>query len=181
MSTKLITKSTLAERFGESPKQIQRYVSEGMPCTGTGKTLRFAWAECRGWRDERIRRLERERVERDKPSDIEASRARKLEAEAREAEIRVERMLGTVVPLAVVQDVVGKVCDRLLPVLQNVPSNYGFRLEALGITPAAAEIVLEAIATELTKALQSTASDHEAEASADEVDEDSTHDESNAA
>jgi phage terminase Nu1 subunit (DNA packaging protein) len=170
MSVERLTKAELAERFGESLKQIQRYVSEGMP-HGSGGTP-YNWHVCRAWRDKRIRRLEKERLDREKPPiDFDMARGRKMEAEAREAELRVEQMLGTVVPLAVIDQIVGKVCGRMLPILQNVPSNYGLQLEKVGVKPEDAERVLESIATDLTRALQSTADDHEAEASADESDE----------
>jgi hypothetical protein len=93
-------------------------------------------------------------VQRDEPLDLEKAKSRKLDAEAREAELRVERMLGNVVPLEVVGETVGRICDRLLPTLQNIPANYGLRLEELGIAPSRAEAVLEAIATELTETLR---------------------------
>lgn len=176
MSTKKLTKAELADLFGESPKQIQRYVAEGIPCSGSGKDLRFPWPSVRAWRDQRIRRLEREKLERDKPMDLEEARRRKMEAEARLAEIDVDTRLGQLVPVTVVDDIVGKVCDRMLPILQNVPSNYGMRLEEVGVPAGKAEDVLEAIATELTKALQATADAHEEDAEADDEPADAAED-----
>lgn len=167
MSQTKLTKAEVADRFGESSKQIERYVAEGIPCEGSGHHRLFLWPECRNWRDERLKRLERERIQRDQPLDFEKARSRKMDAEAREAELRVERMLGTVVPLEEVERVIGALCDRLLPILQNLPSNYALRLEELGVEVKQAEMVLESIATELTVALR---------ASADELTDDSDAD-----
>lgn len=176
MSQKQVKKSDLVEWFGESSKQIERYVAEGMPCEGTGQARRFPWPEVRNWRDERRDRQLREKLEKDKPADIEQARARKMEAEAREAELRVEKMLGSIVPLEMVGEAVGRVVDAAMPVLQNLPSNYGLRLEELGLTSIAAERVLESIATDLTLALQQTADSHEAAAQVDEDENDSAGD-----
>lgn len=154
MAQRNVSKSELCDLFGESARQIEKYVQEGMPCEGTHRSRTFPWPEVRNWRDDRIRRLEREKVQRDEPLDFEKAKGRKMEAEAREAEIRVERMLGTVVPLDVVEEVVGRIADRLLPVLQNLPSNYGLRLEEAGVSAAAAEALLETIALELTTTLR---------------------------
>jgi phage terminase Nu1 subunit (DNA packaging protein) len=159
------------DRFGESHKQIERYVGEGMPCDGVGRDRRFPWPECRNWRDERIRKQERDKAEKDVPADIEKARARKMDAEAREAELRVEKMLGAVVPLEMVEEAVGAVCDAILPVLQNIPSNYGLRLEELGVSAADAERVLESIATEITVSMQQTADSHEAAVDDEESDD----------
>jgi hypothetical protein len=64
----------------------------------------------------------------------------------------------------------------MLPILQNVPSNYGLRLEELGVPADKAEAVLESIATELTKALQSASELLDAAADADdEIEDDEGH------
>lgn len=171
MSQVVLTKPELMDRFGESHKQIERYVAEGMPCEGTGRDRRFPWPEVRNWRDERIRKQERVKVEGDQPADIDKLRARKLELEAREIEVRLETTLGSLVPLEMVGEATGRVVDAAMPVLQNMPSNYGFRLEAVGVSPQVAEDVLTSIATDITKALQDTANVHDAAADADEEEE----------
>jgi hypothetical protein len=171
MSTERLTKLELADRFGESAKQIQRYIQEGMPTVGSGYGVRFNWQVCRAWRDNRIRRLEREKIEKSKPLDIENAKARKLEAEAKEAQIRVDQMLGQVVPLSMIDEVAAKISDRMLPILQNAPSNYSLRLEQLGVAADKAQSVIESICTDLTKALQDTSDEHEAEADRDEDEE----------
>lgn len=171
MSQVTLTKSALMDRFGESHKQIERYVGEGMPCEGVGHKRRFPWPEVRNWRDERIRKQERDRAEKDQPADLDKLRARKMELETREIEIRVETTLGALVPLEAVSDAVGRVVDAAMPVLQNMPSNYGLRLEEVGVPPDVAERVLESIATDLTQALQDTAGLHDEAADQDEANE----------
>lgn len=171
MSQRRLTKADLVDRFGESSKQIERYVAEGIPCEGTGAARRFLWPECRNWRDERVRKLERDKVQRDEPMDFEKSRARKMDAEAREAELRVEKMLGNVVPLDMVTEVAGRIGDRLLASIQNLPANYGLRLEECGVPAAKAEAVLEAIATELTTTLRDAVDGGDEAEEAEEADE----------
>jgi hypothetical protein len=80
------------------------------------------------------------------------------------------------VPLEMVPEAVGAVCDAILAVLQNVPANYGLRLEELGVSAANAERVLESIATEITVTMQQTADSHDAAAGADTEEDDSAGD-----
>lgn len=105
-------------------------------------------------------RREREIAKREsKPASLDDAKARKLEAEAREAELRVSRLLGEVIPTPMHEEAVGEIVDRLRAVLINLAGNYGVQLEACGVPPEQAEAVLESIALELTRALQGVADD----------------------
>jgi hypothetical protein len=64
MTHRWLSKSELAAYFYESPKQIERYIAEGMPYMGTGKQRRFPMPECKQWRDQHIRRQSGQTAER---------------------------------------------------------------------------------------------------------------------
>lgn len=99
MAQKQVSKASLVGLFGESARQIEKYVQEGMPCTGSGRDRRFPWPEVRNWRDDRVRRLEREKVERGQPTDIDEAKRRKEVALAEKAELEVAQLRGDLIPL----------------------------------------------------------------------------------
>lgn len=143
-----VTRDVLAAILGVDVRSVTNFVNEGMPKESRG---RFVLSVCVRWY------VDRERAAASSGrglNDLARARERKTRAEAEEAELRVERMLGNVVPLEVVAITVGRIADRLLPALQNIPSNYTLRLEECGVPAAKAEAVLESIATELTTTLR---------------------------
>lgn len=152
-----VNAKTLADILKVDVRSIKNLVDQGMP---KEKRATFVLAACVPWYVERER--ESARANRGL-NDLDLARQRKTLAEAQEAELRVAKILGSVIDADVHEEVVGQVCDRLMPVLQNIPSNYGIRLEQLGVEAAAAESVLESIATDLTSALRSTADEMDRE------------------
>lgn len=161
-----VSRGDLAQLLGVDVRSITNFVREGMPKTTRGS---YAPGACIRWYVERecAREREKERARHSQGlSELDLARQRKLVAEAQEAELRVARMLGSVIPADVHEETVGLLADRLLAVLQNVPGNYGLRLEEVGVPAARAEAVLEAIALELTTALRGVADDFEADAAA---------------
>src|SRR5574337_615149 len=167
MSQRQLTKAQLTERFGETAKQIERYVHEGLPCTGTGAKRRFPWPEAARWRDDRLRRQEREATERKlKPPEAEDAKQagrRRAVAEAKLVEIELAEKEGSVVSVANLEQVVGEMGDRLRAALINLPSTHGLELERLGLEAKDAERALEEIAQSLTRTLRGVADDLEAE------------------
>lgn len=155
-----VSRQFLANCFKVDVRSIKNFVDEGMPKVARGK---FPLAECVWWYLER----ERQGARAGKGlNDLDLARQRKTVAEAQEAEHRVAKLLATVIDADVHEEVVGHVCDRLMPILQNLSSNYTLRLEELGIEAGRAESLLEAIAVDLTSALRAVAPQLEAEAAA---------------
>jgi len=95
----VVTKAELVKRFGETPKQIERYLVEGIPCTGQGKTRRFPWPAVRHWRDERIRRQERERLtpKSEAPQGFKDAELRSAIADAELKELKLAQLRGDLV------------------------------------------------------------------------------------
>lgn len=148
-----VTREFLARLFCVDVRSVGNFTDGGMPKTARG---RFPLVACTQW----YLRRERDTARAGKGlNDLDRARERKTLAEAEEAELRVQQILGNVVPLAVVDDVAGRLADRLLPVLQNIPSNFTLRLEECGMSAAKAEAVLEAIAVELTTTLRDSLED----------------------
>jgi phage terminase Nu1 subunit (DNA packaging protein) len=167
MSQRELTKAQLTDRFGESAKQIERYVKAGIPCAGTGRALRFPWPEVRNWRDERLKRMEREATERKlRPAsddEVKQARNRGAIAEAKLLEIELAEKEGRLVLAEHASQIAGEIADRIRAVLINMPSTYLLHLERLGIAPEPAQGALEEIAAALTVALRGTADDLEAD------------------
>ncbi len=160
MSQKELSKAAAADRLGVSTKQVERYVHEGMPCTGTGAERRFPWPEIRRWRDDLLRSQGRAEAER-APAlpEYEEARTRKTIAEARLAEMEAAREEGRLVYVEQVDEVVEEIGQRVRAVLVNMPSTYVTELERLGVSPADGERVLWKIAEDLTRALRGVADD----------------------
>lgn len=171
MTQRVLTKAQVIDRFGESPKQIELYVKAGMPCEGTGRDRRYPWPEIRNWRDERLRKIEREATERRlKPATAddaaEAKRRQQID-EARMTAIDLAEREAKLVTIEHLDAVVGDIGDRMRAVLINLPSNYLLPLERVGVSPEKGQAVLESIAEDLTKALRGVADEVEGDDDSD--------------
>jgi phage terminase Nu1 subunit (DNA packaging protein) len=174
MTPKALKKAAIAERLGRSAKQVERYVAEGMPCTGAGAKRTFPWPECRTWLDAHIRRQEEEAAEkRFKPAEdgeLELAEKRQRIAESRMMVLKVEQLEGTLIPLDLHEQRVQLVCETLAATIKGLGRYAGEVQRAM--TDVDAELLLEKIADELLRACT---------AKADEVDEDEPDAEASAA
>lgn len=137
---------------------IKNFVREGMPKAARGK---YSLSACVPWY------VERERAAAKATrglNDLDLARQRKTLAEAQAEELHVARLFERSIDSDVHVDVVAGLCDRLLAVCQNIPSNYGLQLERAGVPIDKAEVVLEAIATEITVEIRNVADALEADA-----------------
>jgi len=159
MSQLKLKKAALADRLGVSPKQIERYVAAGMPCTGTGGRRTFPWPECRNWRDELLRKQEREAAEkRLKPKaldDLALAEERKAIAESRLMVLKVEELEGSLIPLDMHEQRVQLVCETLAATIKGLGRYAGDVQRATSDVDA--ELVLEKIADDLLRACTGTA------------------------
>lgn len=161
-NTDEVSAKYLATVLGVDPRSVKNFVDEGMPKLERG---RYALAPCVRWYVDREVASARAGKA---LNELDLARQRKTVAEAQEAELRLAKAAGAVIDAEVYQEIVGQICDRMMSVIQNMPSNHSIALEQLGLTSAKAEVVLEHIATELTQALRSHADELEAEGNADD-------------
>lgn len=153
MSTKQLKKAALCERLGRSAKQVERYVAEGMPCTGTGAKRTFPWPESRTWLDAHIRKQEEEAAERrHKPAadgELELAEKRQRIAESRLVVLKVEELEGKLIPMDMHEQRVQSVCDSLAASIKGLGRFMGDVQRATSDIDA--ELVLEKIADELLR------------------------------
>lgn len=165
MSQSKLKKAVIAERLGVSPKQIERYVADGMPCTGTGAKRTFPWPECRNWRDALLRKQEREAAEkRLKPADddeVKQAGDRQAIAESRLIVLKVEELEGQLIPIDLHEKRVQLVCDTLAATIKGLGRFAGDVQRAM--TDVDAELVLEKISDDLLRACMATADEIDAE------------------
>jgi phage terminase Nu1 subunit (DNA packaging protein) len=165
MSQLELTKAQLVDRFGESAKQVERYVAEGMPCTGTGVVRRFPWPEVRNWRDSRVERMAWEAAEKKwKPAgddEVKLARDQRTIAENKMIQIDLAEREGRVITTAHHEAVCSELGERLRAVLINLPGNYSLDLERLGVPVEKAQEVLERIAADVTSKLRDAAEEME--------------------
>jgi hypothetical protein len=159
MSQLKLKKAAIADRLGVSPKQIERYVADGMPCTGTGAKRTFPWPEVRNWRDDLLKKQGREAAERSmKPANDEELRQasdRQAIAESRLVVLKVEQLEGALIPLDLHEQRVQLVCETLAATIKGLGRYAGDVQRAM--TDVDAELVLERISDELLRACMSTA------------------------
>lgn len=167
MSQRRLTKAEAADRLGISSKQLERYVSDGIPCTGTGAKRRFPWPEIRAWRDKVLiaqgKALAESKIDRRPPVSLDEARLRKETAEAQLKEIALAEAEGKLIPLETHGRLFAAACDRLRSALMAVPSKYMGRIQQTR-TDAEAHAVGEAIRDETLRALSGQSDESEAEA-----------------
>lgn len=151
----LISQKELAERLSLSTRQIrnleEKHVLE--PISEDGRK-RYPWPQsARAYVDFKIH----EGLRRAETTAADEWARRRTAAEARLAEIKVEKEEGRLIPLETHTTVVGELADRLNAALINIPGNYGLYLEREGVEPKAAEELLERLAEDLVRALRGVA------------------------
>lgn len=166
MSQLKLKKAAIAERLGVSPKQIERYVADGMPCKGTGAKRTFPWPECRNWRDDLLKKQGREAAERSmKPSDdgeLKLAAARQTIAESRLVVLKVEQLEGALIPLDLHEQRVQLVCETLAATIKGLGRYAGEVQRA--VSDVEAELLLEKISDDLLRACSAKAESIEDEA-----------------
>lgn len=157
-----LTRKELAARLDISERQVHNLVELGMPRRVRGKTVRYPWKLCHSWY---IRFKQEEAVKRARagsPADIDLARARKMEAEARMAEIELAKLEGELIPLDLFEEQLNVILDRLRAKMINLPGRWAPLL--LGKRTIQEIIaVLEEAAADAMKALVETADELEDE------------------
>lgn len=149
----------MCKYFRKDRRTITNWVNENPPCPSVvvKRSRTFEPGDVLAWFEARAERRGQVAGEKTQPASFEAAKLRKLEAEAREAEMRVAKMIDSVIPVEAHEAVIIEICDQLRAVLLNVPGTYSVELERLGVSAVDAERILEAIMVELTHALRRVA------------------------
>jgi hypothetical protein len=145
---------TLAELFGVTVKSIQRWEEEGLPRNADGT---YPLAKCISWWGDRRARLALE--EHGGESELDRMRTRKLEAEARRAELELAREEGTLIPIDVHEERLEARCQQLAARCKGLGRYLGDVLSATADVDAMA--LLERIGDDLLRALMEVASEIE--------------------
>ena len=132
-----ITKAEATKRLGLTLRQLERYVEEGIPCLGSGRARRFPWPTVRHWRDERIRRKERERLapKREPIEGLADAERRTAIADAELKELKLAQLRGELAP---VEDFRREIADALARVRMLI-------LRQPDLPPPAVDALLRAI------------------------------------
>lgn len=151
-----LNRKQLAEHYGVEVQTVTNWVNSDPPCPSAkaGRERMFDTVLVADWHAARAAREAIAKLQKQPPTDEADARKRKLVADAILAEIAVREKEGELVPADIVEEVVGQLADRMRAVCINAPSSYALDLERAGITPAAAQEILEKLADDLTRALR---------------------------
>ncbi len=121
-----------------TPRTVRNWVDLGMPCRLVDGERRVVRSQANPW----VRQYEREQAKAAKqPAKLNASRARKLEAEARLVEMDLQEREGRLVPIDDTRRVVGKMLGRLRAQLIPFPQRWAPKLAAAATVPEAERLL----------------------------------------
>lgn len=159
-ATKHLTQKELADRLGLTARQVHNLTEQGMPrVTKAGKAA-YPWPEAMRWYI--AQKVEAE-VRKQQPSDLEAVKLAKLQAETKLAQIEAARAEGEVVPLEVHEAQLGAILDRLRAKMLAIPGKWAPALVGCR-TIADALARLEPAVAEAMQTLADTGDELEADA-----------------
>lgn len=159
MSQRRLTKAQATEKLGISGKQLERYVSDGIPCTGAGVKRRFPWPEIRAWRDKLLVSQGKAKAEKQHApiakDDIAKALDRKAMAEAQLLELKLLEAQGRSISLDVHEERVRSLCEPLAARCRSLTQYMGD--VQLAKTEVEAAALLERIGDSLLRALTESA------------------------
>ncbi len=150
----LLTQKELAEVLPITTRQIRRLVDEGLPTEPLGGRTMYPMAACVRWYIEYREKLAAGQAE------VRDARQRKLQADARMAELAVEEAEERVLPTEVLQRTLTTVLERLRSRLVAAKGSMPVRVVGLD-TPRAAKKVTDRIIEELMDELRGVADEDE--------------------
>ena len=143
-----LSQKELAEMTGKTTRQIRNWEKDGLPCRAEGnKKLYPARAAILHWHKIEVAKA----IENAEASESQALRTRKLEAETEGKEYELERLRGTLVPVAFMDSEFDEVCSRMRNEIEGMAPRYA--ADVRPEDPGAGELVLDKIAEELLTAL----------------------------
>lgn len=171
-----VNREKLAELHGVEPRTVTNWVNSTPACPShvEGRNRWFDTGEVFRWLIAREVGKALENVVAPPPDDIVEAERRKAVAEAMLAEMKVAEKEGSVVPLDIHEAAAAALGERVMAVIQNIPSTYTLDLERVGVAPADAQAVLERIGDALVRQFRAAAD--ELDELEDEADERNTED-----
>lgn len=135
-----------------STRQVRNLEAEGLPCRSE-KNEKWYPPEALSWYWER---KEREIRADAADSDYQRALTRKTLADARMAELKAAQLEEALIPMAIHQEVLGRVLDRIRARFRNIPGSWADRL--VGITePGRMLVLLREMVDEVSSELSSDA------------------------
>lgn len=123
MADRLLTQKELAEVLPVTARQIRTLTKEGMPTENLGARTLYPLAECVRWYV-----AYREAIVSGQRSSKSEAQTRKIEAQARLAELEVEEAEGRLIPLDLHEDRLAAILDRLRSKILAIPGAWPPRL-----------------------------------------------------
>lgn len=125
MSSQQVTQTELGGMIGLSTRQIRNLEAEGLPLSMTEEGKRYPIPQAIRWY---VQFRERRAAEAAEESSYQQALTRKVIADARTAELKLAQFEGTLIPLAVHQEILGRVLDRVRARIRNLPGAWAERL-----------------------------------------------------
>jgi phage terminase Nu1 subunit (DNA packaging protein) len=126
--------------------------AEGIPCRAD-QNRKWYPPEAISWYWKRKEAEIRKEAE---DTDFQRAQTRKMIADAKVAELKAAEMESLLIPLAVHEDVLGRVLDRVRSRIRNIPGSWADRLVGLD-SPKATVIVLRKMVDDVSSTLSSEA------------------------
>src|SRR5690606_23096838 len=164
-----VSRAEIARQLRVTERTITTWVRDrDFPRRVKGRRVTFPEDRCFAWyvaykQSEALRRSRSE-----EPADLDTARARKMEAEARIAEIELARIEGELIPLDMHEQRLAMILDRLRAKMLNLPGRWAPELVGKR-TIQDAIAVLETAVAEAMRALMETADELEDEDVDDDV------------
>lgn len=125
MSSREVNQTEFAEMVGLTTRQIRNLEAEGLPSRAekNGKYYpvpdAFRWVI--KWKEDKAR-------ESGKNADYQRALTRKMTADARISELKAAELESALIPLAVHQEVLGRILDRVRARIRNLPGAWADQL-----------------------------------------------------
>jgi phage terminase Nu1 subunit (DNA packaging protein) len=164
-AARLLTQREAAQELNLSTRQVNRLVDEGLPTQNDRGVVRYAFPACTHWYIQRLRDLAKARHHGDE-SRQELER-RKLEAQARLAEMDVAERERRLLPIDYIEHQLTLCLERLRAKMLNFPGQWAPHLVGCK-TAAESQAKLQMAIAEAMQALSETGEDPELDADDDQ-------------
>lgn len=125
MAERYVSRAEIARQLRVTERTITTWVRDrDFPRRVKGRRVTFPEDRCFAWyvAYKQSEALKRSRSE--EPADLDTARARKMEAEARMAEIELAKLEGELIPLDLFEEQLNVILDRLRAKMINLPGRW---------------------------------------------------------
>ena len=142
-----LTQTQFAELTGRTTRQIRNWEKGGLPVRVDGKRKWYGRGAMEFWLENEIAKA----LEKMEVSESKRLRVRKLQAETEAKEYELERLRGTLLPVAFMEAEFDDVCALMRSEIESMAPRYA--ADVRPEDPGAGELVLDKIAEELLASL----------------------------